>query len=200
MSKKVKIVANKAEHVDYDEFSDYIGVDGGCLFCLQHNLAMKYAIGDFDSINQQEKETLQKTCECIVLPKEKDVVDTEYAIAFAHEKGYEQIEVFGVTGGRQDHFLAIFQMLKKKDISFSIIDNQNIIYRLEKGTHRIEKKMDYLSFYPCENTTISIQGVKYPLDYVTVSEKDTYLVSNEIIGAFATLEVDQRIIVIQSKS
>ncbi len=197
---KVVIIANQTTFVALEDDVDYIAVDGGSRYCLQHGIPLRYAIGDFDSISEEEKHLLQQQCECIVLPKEKDVVDTEYAIQFAHEKGYTSIDVYGVCGGRQDHFLTIFQMLKTKEISFVIKDEQNCIYRLEQGVHKIKKEMQYLSFFPSEPMHITITGVKYPLMDVLINESDTFLVSNEIIEEEATLTIDKRIIVVQSKS
>ena len=195
---KVIIVANMCETIVIDKSADYIGVDGGCMFCLENNITMRYAIGDFDSLTSTQKKALDTICECIVLPCEKDMTDSEYAIQFANEKGYDEIIVYGVFGGRQDHFLTMFQLLKSTDVPFTMCDENNLIYRLNAGEHVVLKRMHYLSLFPTEPTRLTLNGVKYPLLHTLVDEKDTYLVSNEIIGTSALLKTSKKIIIVQS--
>lgn len=197
---KVILVANRATNVPTLKDCDYIGIDKGSLYCMQKQQNMVCCIGDFDSINEDEKKQLQQYTELIELPKEKDVVDSEYAIRYAYEQGYTEICIYGVTGGRQDHFMGIYQLLKTGSIPFTIYDDDNIIYRLEKGEYIIPKRMTYLSFFACEPLCISVQGVKYPLSSRCIDESDLYLVSNEIVDQEAKLTIDGRLIVMETKS
>lgn len=197
---KVILVANRVENFSLEEGCDYIGVDGGSLYCYNHHIPLLCAIGDFDSISVEELEQLRKYTKVIKLPAEKDVVDSEYALSYASKLGYQQIELIGVMGGRQDHFLAVYQLLKSGDVSFVMKDINNVIYRLEAGEHELKKEMQYLSFFACEDLVITIEGVKYPLYNRNIRESDVYLVSNEIISSKAKLKISGRVVVIQSNS
>lgn len=197
---KIVLVANRIERLQIEDNCDYMGVDGGSLYCLKHKIPMVCAVGDFDSITHEELVELEKHTKVIKLPAEKDVVDTEYALTHARQLGYCDIEIVGVMGGRQDHFLAVYQLLKSSNIPFVIKDTNNIISRYEAGEYLIDKRMQYLSFFACEPLVISIQGVKYPLNQKEIDENDVFLVSNEIIESKAKIKVSGRIIVIQSNS
>lgn len=197
---KVVLVANRIDDLNVEDNIDYIGVDGGSLYCLDHNITMVCAIGDFDSIGNNDLERLKTHTKIIKLPVEKDVVDSEYALNYASELGYDEIELTGAMGGRQDHFLAIYQLLKTGSVPFVMKDNYNIIYRLDAGEYELKKEMQYLSFFACERLKISITGVKYPLHDREIQESDVYLVSNEIVEKTANLKISGRVIVIQSNS
>lgn len=195
---KVILVANCCERIIQDGDAHYIGVDKGALICLREGISMQCAIGDFDSIEEAEYNAIKKQTKVLRLPVMKNMVDSEYALTYAYEQGYTEIELQGVIGGRMDHFMVLYQLLKMGEIPFSMRDPYNHIYRLEKGCHTIEKKSTYLSFLVCEPTCITTQGVKYPLTSCFVEEKDVYLTSNEIIDTKASVCIDHRIIVIES--
>lgn len=197
---KIVLVANRVENLQVEKNCAYMGIDGGSLYCLNHKVPMVCAVGDFDSITQSELTQLEENTKVIKLPAEKDVADTEYALSYANKLGYSEIEIVGVMGGRQDHFLAVYQLLKSGDIPFIMTDMNNIISRYEAGEYVVDKKMRYLSFFACEPLVITVHGVKYPLNQKEIDEKDVYLVSNEIIESKARLKISGRIIVIQSNS
>lgn len=194
---EVILVANRAKLIPFRKECDYIGIDAGAMYCLKHQIPMTCAIGDFDSIDEIQLQNLKTCCEVIQLPVMKDQVDSEYALNYAHQQGYDKISIYGVIGGRQDHFIAMIQLLKKSTFPFTIWDEQNTIYCLEKGRYRLKKKRKYLSFFACEPLTISISGVKYPLHNRKITENDIYLVSNEILEKEATLEVDGKVLVLE---
>lgn len=195
---EIILVANKVTGLTKKAGMDYIGVDGGSVYCMNHALPMVCAIGDFDSINESELRRLKEYTKVIQLPVEKDMVDSEYAISYAHQLGYDKIILYGATGGRLDHFITVFQLLKMGSVPFVIKDENNIIYRLEKGDYVLKKRMKYLSFFACEPLHISVKGVKYPLQNRFITEKDVYLVSNEILDQQAELKISGKIIVIES--
>mgnify|MGYP000210964258 CR=1 FL=1 len=57
-----------------------------------------------------------------ILPERKDVTDTHAAIEYAISKGYDEIELYGVTGGRLDHFFAVMCLPEKyqADVNFKL--------------------------------------------------------------------------------
>ena len=114
---------------------DYIGVDHGVEELLKQEITPRFAIGDFDSLqNRKSLEDLNIQ----ILPERKDVTDTHAAIEYAISKGYDEIELYGVTGGRLDHFFAVMCLLEKyQDVSIKVIDQQNCIQLLKPGIHHI---------------------------------------------------------------
>lgn len=136
---KVKLIAKLCNQITYDALYDYIGVDKGALTCLKENIPMVCALGDFDSIDKEEYELLNKNTPIIKLPEEKDESDGEYAITYAVHKGYNEIEVEGAIGGRIDHFMALYLKMIMSNSNIKIKDGQNVIYTLPSGTHKIKK-------------------------------------------------------------
>ena len=116
---KIALCATHLEKMILPQDREYIGVDHGVEELLKQGITPKFAIGDFDSLNIQ------------ILPERKDVTDTHAAIEYAISKGYDEIELYGVTGGRLDHFFAVMCLLEKyQDVSIKVIDQQNCIQLL----------------------------------------------------------------------
>lgn len=183
------LIAGMATQVPLHERYDLIGVDHGAVVCMQHQQSMVCAIGDFDSIDQHEYHQLQQMCETIKLPEHKNETDTEAAIQYAISKGYQEIVLYGVLGGRKDHEMANMYLLMYRDYPLQIWDDYNRIRRIREGIYHIEKKYSYLSFLPLEPSIISEQGVAYPLKYRELTNQDIYSISNEILDHEAIVEV-----------
>ena len=196
---KIGIVGAGQLDIDLDPSMDYIGVDGGLESLLNQNIEPKIIVGDFDSLNNQD---LIKTYKNIKLPTVKDDTDLAKAIEYAIACRYNDIELYGVTGGRLDHFMAVICLLKKySHHHITIYDAYNKIYLLNAGTHQILKQnYQYLSFFALKPVTISIIGCQYPLDHYLLDIDDPLCVSNEIINDIGMIEVNEDIIVIQSNN
>lgn len=194
---KIVLVANQCKYVPFNPDYIYVGVDKGAFYCLNHNIPMAYAIGDFDSLNQEQYDLLKDKTKLISLPCRKNETDGEYAIRYAYNEGYRDIDVYGVIGGRLDHFITILNLLIHYDLSFRIIDEQNCIYTLNAGEYEIIKKSKYFSIFACEDVYITLEGVEYPLHNQFVSKKDIYLVSNEIIDV-AKISVSGKVLIVES--
>lgn len=199
---KVMLVANMVEEIQYDDSYHYIGIDKGSLFLLDHNINMDIAIGDFDSISENDRIRLKEKTKLIELNPIKDESDTEVALKYAFEN-YDEVILTGVIGGRIDHFLAIYNYLSYTNNDFTVFDKQNKIYKLRTGEHKIyDNGYKYLSFFPIGECVISLNGVKYPLNEkkVTVKENSSLLISNEIKEDNAIIEIKKGdVIVIQSR-
>lgn len=196
---KAGLVGASGEDILLDKQLDYIGVDGGVEILLKQGIMPKMVVGDFDSLT--DKSLIEKI-EHIRLPMRKDDTDTAVAIEYLIEKGYNEIMLYGVTGGRLDHFMAVLCLLKKyRDFHLTIMDTQNKIYLLKSGIHKIKKeKYQYLSFFAVDKTTITIEGCQYPLKEYELSQSDPLCVSNEIIGEECKIKISDDIFVIQSNN
>ena len=196
---KVMLVANCATSIEKEEGFHYIGIDGGALLLKEKNIEMDCAIGDFDSISIQAKKALEAFTTLHQLPTKKNESDSEYAIAYAL-KHYDEVYICGVSGGRLDHFLAIYHLLAFQDYHFTIVDKQNVITKLEVGRHEIAKYKTYLSLFAVCESEITIRGVAYPLENCKLNRSDIYTLSNEICDEKAVLEITAgKLIVIQSE-
>ena len=157
----------------------FIAVDGGILSLKQLNITPTYVVGDFDSSNGINTNQYQNV---IQLPCRKDDADTQVAIKQALELGYDEIELYGVTGGRLDHFFAVCRLLVLyKDVMITIYDDLNKIYLLKPGSHCISKDgYDYISFFAINQSQLTLKGLEYPLDDYCLSYDNPLCLSNEI--------------------
>lgn len=176
----MKIASIVLNHFKGELKGDVFGVDFGAWLCLNNNITMKAACGDFDSVSiSQRKAVFSLDIPIHVLPEKKDMTDFEFALSLCDN--YDQIFVFGGLGGRRDHEYLNVQFATK-DERIILCDELNRIQKIGTGEYTIKKDtFKYLSFIPLEASSISIQGVKYPLGKRYVSVGDAYLGSNEIL-------------------
>lgn len=184
-----------------------IGVDRGALFLLQLGITPDLAIGDFDSLRNQELSLIENRISDIrySVPK-KDWTDSELMLKIAFEDyKLDNVRIFGATGGRIDHFLINLFTVLNPDIRLYanhiiLEDRQNeIIYRLA-GSHKIKNLPEFYYFGvtclgPVKN--LKIQGALYNLN----SYSGNYLrsfTSNEFLPGTAGCQIslDEGIIAI----
>ena len=174
-----------------------IAVDSGYDNIVDYILP-EYIIGDLDSIVSD------------IDPKVKHIpsieiddiyTDMEIAFKFLRKKGVKSISVLGALGGRVDHTLVNIQLLETyKDLNIEMLDNNNRITLGEGNTTIYKNQYKYLSIVPIYNsTTISIEGVKYPLKGHIINRGDSLTVSNEITEDLGMITTDKPVIIIQSK-
>lgn len=203
--KSIGIVANGPEELipDLDHYRDkidvWIGADRGALIILAKGISPDHALGDFDSINNQEEITIKKGSKSFTkFPVEKDQTDIEIAIDKAMELRADTIYFFGVTGGRLDHELVNIQrlyMLMGRKCSGIIIDKNNRIEMFSPGSYQIfpEKEFPNISFVPFSMhvNSLSLDGFYYPLQSYNLSWGSTRCISNKLIlnnGTFSFKE------------
>ncbi|MEG1475198.1 MAG: thiamine diphosphokinase [Longicatena sp.] len=196
---KVVLVAGMAHHVPCLEGYDYIGVDHGAICCVEQNIPMIAAIGDFDSITKVELEDLYKRTKVRKLPSHKNETDSEEAIAYALSLFYDEIILYGGLGGRLDHELANLHLLIHRDLPISLMDENNTVCVIKPGTYNIKKQHKYLSFLALEKSCLSEEGVAYPLCEQVFTPSDIYSISNEIIEESAQITLHYgRMLMMQS--
>lgn len=162
--------------------ADYIGVDEGCLFCVNENITPVIGIGDFDSCDDK-----QFTFPILKYNKEKDETDLELALLYAKDR-YQKIYVSNAIGKRSDHFLYNLKLLKKHD-AITLISEYEKIYILNAGKHQVLKQYRYFSFFALEETKISLTGFKYPFKESVYNIDDLQTISNECIEDVCEIEI-----------
>lgn len=168
----------------------WIGIDRGALVLIEHNITPHFAVGDFDSINEAERALIESHITLNPLNPEKDDTDLALGVEQAVAYGYNDIEIYGATGGRLDHFLGAVQILEKPEferqgITITLVDDCNEIQYLPTGKHTVQQieALPYISFIPTSNPTeISLANFKYNLEHEVLLRGSTLTISNEIIA------------------
>lgn len=176
----------------------FIGVDKGAEKLIGRGITPAWAIGDFDSIDNPE--VLKQIKEIEVLPARKDVTDTHAALEWAIDMGYDDICIYGATGGRLDHFIAALILLElHKEVRITIHDSLNEISLLTPGEHRFSSGgYKYFSLFALERAVITITGAEYNVSDFVLLRKDPLGCSNQVKGEFATVKTDADVLLIRS--
>lgn len=174
-----------------------IGVDRGALILLQHGIIPDVAIGDFDSISNEEYEQVIHLCPKLVkLSCEKNETDTEVALNYVLSKQVKEVRLYGGLGGRFDHSIANVRLLlqfAKKGIRIKLLNETNCLSVLKAGVHHLEAlPYRYLSFFALESDVMNLTllGLKYPLKDYFLALDDIRCISNEILGQVFTVSFE----------
>mgnify|MGYP000843801512 FL=1 len=200
METSVAIILKRCESIPTAE--TYIGVDKGALTLARNGKRMLVAIGDFDSVEESDLAYIKEYSDTLIqLNPIKDDTDSEAAVMYAIDKGYQKIHLYGGLGGRLDHAMINLRLVSRFPETVYLHDQNNFIFSLGEGVHSIEKRdYTYISFFTEDEATISLEGLKYPLDKQQLTNKDTYTTSNEILEDRGILTVHAgQVTVIQSK-
>jgi len=198
---KAVVVIGNNYSFNKDDFKDsyVIGVDRGALLCLENNIKMNIAVGDFDSISAEALDLLYKETNVIKLNPIKDETDTFEALKYCN--GYDEIIILGgITGKRIEHFYANLLLLEQ-NTKIKIKDDNSLIFTTDKGVIIPKNEYKYISIFSLDdNTNISLQGFKYNLDYYNLKRINSLGVSNEVSDLIGKITLHNgRIIILCSK-
>ncbi len=177
-----------------------IAVDGGINYCGILGVEPDMLLGDFDSVNAQQREAILKMKEqapdrVVVLKPQKDDTDMLAALRLGLERGYDYFLLYGATGGRLEHTLANIQCLlylKKNGAVGYLMDGSGMIFVMENEEVKLRDNLEgYFSLFCLgkEAKGVNIKGMKYELEDYTMSNDFPIGVSNEFIGKEATVSV-----------
>ena len=179
---------------------DLIGTDRGCLYLALNGYKDFVAIGDFDSVNDDEYKIIKDNSrELIKLNPVKDDTDLEHTLHFPEERGYKKALIYGALGGRQDHNLLNIKLCLLSEISAVLMDSKHKIFSLAKGSYSIEKNnYRFLSLFAFEEAIVNLEGVKYPISFKKIGFKDLYTTSNEIVAESCHIDIlEGRVLIVQ---
>ena len=196
---KTGICAAMPDNIVLPKDLPYIGVDKGTEKLLEQGIMPVFAIGDFDSVTNPD--SLKAVGMTKTLPTRKDVTDTHAAVEWAVCRGYDEIDIYGATGGRLDHFLAVLTLLELyRDVKIRIIDAQNEISLLKEGRHVFEAGgYKYFSLFAPDKAVISVSGAEYNLKDYTLKRSDPLCCSNQVKGKEAAVTTDADLLLVRSK-
>ncbi len=178
--------------IDTDDF--VIVVDQAFDYALKQKIPIDMVVGDFDSLSD---ESLLEGYDVCRLSVEKDVTDTDFAVTYAYDQGYEKVLVVGGFGGdRSEHFLA-HTMLFDRFPDLVMKDETSHMFMLESGIHPIEGN-GFVSIFGYPKARITLKGFKFPLEDYDMERFDTLGISNEVSHSPATIEIlSGRVLVIR---
>lgn len=174
-----------------------IAADGGFDYLKEIGLRADYVLGDFDSVLSYDLPS-----DSIRYPKEKDDTDMMLAVKLGLEKGYTEFMIYGGLGGRLDHTIANIQILTflsrngasgilyAPDYAVRVVSNGAISFSkdLPENTNG-----NICSVFSLSDTSssVTIQGMKYETDSVTLTNAFPLGISNEFTGRKAYIHVEK---------
>ncbi|AIG65265.1 thiamine diphosphokinase [Weissella tructae] len=153
----------------------WAGADRGALRLLALGQTPVMAVGDFDSLTEEEAQVVLPQIDHVFrsIP-EKDYTDTERLVREVEEMYHpDEIEIYGATGGRIDQMLSnlfIFATPELQEIATKVrlIDRRNDIRFYLPGEHAITHVpgMKYVCFMPLTPVEeLDLMDEKYPLKW-----------------------------------
>jgi thiamine pyrophosphokinase len=202
--KKAIVVASINTSFPNDE-KHYFGVDRGALYLSKQGIMMEEAIGDFDTVNEDEMNLISKYSKNIHrLNQIKDETDLEVALSRIINLNFKEIDIYGALGGRVDHLYANLILLNRyiNQAKIKLIDlnNEITILNEKKEYELLKNKFKYHSFFAQDEALISLEGFKYDLYHYLLTKNDIITISNEIMSKRAKLTIHSgSLLYIQSK-
>jgi thiamine pyrophosphokinase len=180
-----------------------IAADGGATHCHALGLTPDVVIGDFDSLEPGQLESLKASgAEIIRHPARKDFTDLELALEHAKNIGATQILVMAALGNRWDQTLA--NLLLPAAQSFSsvdirLVDGPQEILLVKTGQKVVihGRAGDIFSLIPLYGDArgITTQGLEYPLENGTLLFGSTRGISNVLVGDTAEIVLQEGLLI-----
>lgn len=195
----------------YGKEACIICVDGALLALEEMGICPEYAVGDFDTLKNEEllEKYRQRGVKILRHNPVKNASDTELAMELCRDAGFLDITLLGALGRRMDHALANLFLLSRyeaENIRLSLLDPWNHIYT-KSSSFSIQKDLawgNYFSLFtlegPVEN--VSISGAAYPLRQKKLDSSlyPSLTISNEILEEEARITFSQgRLLVVESR-
>jgi thiamine pyrophosphokinase len=180
-----------------------IAADGGAAHCQALGLTPDVVIGDFDSLEPGQLESLKASgAEIIRHPARKDFTDLELALEHAKNIGATQILVMAALGNRWDQTLANLLLPAAKSFSsvdIRLIDGPQEILLVKTGQKVVihGRAGDIFSLIPLYGDArgITTQGLEYPLENGTLLFGSTRGISNVLVGDKAEIILQEGLLI-----
>ena len=179
----VLIIGNNIDLASFDFNNKYVvGIDKGALYALECGIKLDLALGDFDSIDEDQFDLIKDRTSIKKLNPIKDDTDTFDAVKMLND--YSKITILGgIQGKRIEHFMANINMLKL-DNRIEIIDNYSHIFIKNESFILKKDQYKYVSFFAVEDVFgLDLIGFKYNLSNQILSSIDSFCISNELTSS-----------------
>lgn len=164
-----------------------IAADSGLDITEILGLKCDLAIGDFDSISN---EVLLKNVNYEKYPKDKDYSDTELAIKYVLDNGYDNYVLIGGGEGRMDHLLNIWSLFDTYGPPICWITRKESMYLVDNKRSFLTSKGEYVSIFPAtmnEKAKVTCNDLKWKLDNFKI-DNNHHSLSNEVVSGTMVLE------------
>ncbi len=181
----------------YLEDALVIGVDKGALNAINQGIKLDIAIGDFDSVSEDEFNLIKKNSKKVIkLNPIKDETDTNEAINLV--KDYDEILILGgINGKRIEHFYAnMLEVINNPKIK--LIDDNSLIEIMDNNNYIVRKEYKYVSIFSVIDSIVSLSGFKYDLNNYKLSRFSSLGISNEIIDSPKIELISGKLLIIYS--
>ena len=142
-----------------------IAADGAANNLFKNNLNPNYIIGDIDSI---ESELLKLNFNNIQLfhLSDQDINDFEKCLMFAKIKGWENLLIFGFSGGLLEHTLNNWSVFKRfsKLMNLCIYDKDRYGFSISKSVEVSTKINEIISLIPEPSVKLTTKNLNWNLD------------------------------------
>lgn len=166
-----------------------IAVDGGGAVCREAGVTPGVLLGDFDSLDSLSvDEFASEGVRIHRFPAEKDATDLELALGEARRMGADQVVVTAALAGRLDHTLgtlgalAAVPALRPRFTEPEM--NGWVLHEEGRRELSLTGRGATLSIIPFGGAaTVSVTGVRWPLQLADISPESTLGISNRITAA-----------------
>lgn len=173
--------------------NDYvIAADGGLKTLQDMNIVPDMIMGDFDSLGYVPDGENVIRHEVM-----KDDTDMMLAVKFAMDKGYENIVIYGGTGGRVDHTISNIQTMlyaSRRGASIEMCDSTNHYFAITDGNIRINGEFKGMfSVFALGGIAhnVTVKNALYCIDNFEMSPDNPRGVSNSFVGKEVTISVEK---------
>lgn len=200
MKKGLIIASGSIENLDLleEQIHDHdfvLCADGGIRYVYGMNVKIDAIIGDLDSVDDGFLQYIKENKTLLIKhPSEKDDTDTELALKYLIEKGYDYISLVGATGTRMDHTLANTMLLMRYStdkVKVRLIDGNNTIYFTKDYLKLYKKENYYVSIIPTTRpgVLVSLNGFYYPLENSHIEFGTSLGISNKIVDNIGEIHI-----------
>ncbi len=179
-----------------------ICADGGARHLRQMDMVPHVLMGDFDSIDPQDRQFFEeKGVTIFSFSPQKDKTDSELCLDHALEKNATDITFLGFTGSRMDHTIANIFLLKKlsqQQIPARIINATNEIHIITQSICLEGDPGDTLSLIAVSQKVegVTLKGLVYPLNNAVLTMGSSLGISNCFKEKTATVTIKSGVLMV----
>jgi thiamine pyrophosphokinase len=166
------------------EAETLLAADGGADHLARLGLRPSRVIGDLDSITTRTREWLGE--HCLVHRSDQNRTDLDKALEFAFEEfGLNSVIVLAALGGRPDHDLGNLGLLARLALGERLVFecSNHRVMALSGEAELTARPGETWSFWTYDpGVTVSIAGVRWPIENAEISAATTPSISNEAVA------------------
>ncbi len=155
-----------------------VAVDGGANAALASGREIHGVVGDFDSLTPQDRARIP--ADRLLRIAEQDSTDFDKALNSVRAP---VILAVGFLGGRLDHQFAAFNALARfPDTNCILIGETEIVFHLPRALSVALQEGDVVSLFPMAAVTGRSEGLKWPIDGLSLAPDGRIGTSNQALG------------------